>query len=410
MRETKVILVFSGVSLILFLFFSCAPSKISLAPAPERTKNPEIRVLISSSPVLSVRFHGKFLLHAPEAVYQISEQSAEFFFSYDGGLLFLYSDQRQFRFKTGFPLWIAPAEEMAYFQMGGKRYRGKLQIQPYFEDQIAYILETDLEEYLLGVVPAEIPTGRREYLAAVKAQAIAARTYAYMKIMKSPEALFHIYDDHRDQVLGDMIGYNEYTHQAVTETRGIILSSERKEFIPYYHSTCGGAYFTDPNGNQALPDKENPDQSYFCTLSPLFRWYRLLDIRWILENAVNNKLFNLPENFDSFAHDIRIRIGERDGSGRVKKLEISVDGISNVVSGFAIRKLFADSSGSPLPSEWFFMAPYSADSLKFLIVGAGYGHGRGMCQWGAIGMALAGKTYTDILTHYYPEATIRRVY
>ncbi len=80
------------------------------------------------------------------------------------------------------------------------------------------------------------------------------------------------------------------------------------------------------------------------------------------------------------------------------------------LSGFQIRQVLADKNKNPLPSNLFIIKRSLKNPEQFYIVGAGFGHGRGMCQWGAIGLALHGHSYKDILHFYYPDLKLSRVF
>jgi stage II sporulation protein D len=395
------------------ILFSCTSSgRLTRQPVQiGRPSVPLIDVLLSESPILSIRLHGTYYLQASEGNYQISSSSSEFFAFFDNGILNFRSDKRSFAFKSGFPVVLIPKGTSDYFEMEGKRYKGRLYIYKISEDHIAYILRVDLENYLLGVIPAEIPTGNPDYLAAIEAQTIAARSYAYYKYVKNKNSLFTLYDDQRDQVLGDMLKANENTRKAIRATRGMILvSATDKEFVPYYHSTCGGYFYELPDEKRIVLDGTDPNSEAYCSVSPLYRWHRVMDIRDLIESLEKNKKFRADDGFFSNKHVIRMSIQVRDSAGRVQKMAIQIDNQTIFLSDYEIRKVFVDSLAKPLPSTWFFLAPFSQDSLKFLIVGSGYGHGKGMCQWGAIGMSLQGFSVLDILNHYYPHAMIRRLY
>lgn len=403
----------SSFLLFLLLLQSCTTSRFATKKNVEKpsVQIPEVHILLSSSPVQTITFHGNFILKAPEGRYQISSGTTEYFFFFDEGALTFQSKKRRFHFKTGFPLYIMRKSSKSYFEMNGKRYIGNLIIYRIHENAISYVLVTNLENYLAGVVPAEIPTGNEDYLAAIEAQTIAARSYAYYKFRQKSNQIFHLYDDQRDQVLGDMLKANKNVLKAIRKTRGMILVSEKdSEFVPYYHSTCGGSFYSLPDESSVILDAPDSLSPAFCSLSPLYRWFRILDIRDILESLSKNGFFQIENHFFENSHTVALEVTERDHSGRVRSMKMNIDGQNLLLKDYQIRKVFIDSLQKPLPSTWFLISPFSQDSLKFLVVGAGYGHGKGMCQWGAIGMSLHGYTYEQIIRHYYPGAIIRRIY
>ncbi|GAB4183882.1 MAG: SpoIID/LytB domain-containing protein [Calditrichia bacterium] len=403
--------------LLLFIFFtlaafivSCGTTSPVRQPVQRGETVPRINVLLNENPIQNITFHGDFTLYASEGRYQLSASSMTYFCLFQNNQLMMQSDSRSFRFSTGFPLRIVPNSNDAYIEIDGKRVAGVLLIHKIGEDNIAYILNTDIEHYLLGVVPAEIPSGKKEYEQAVAAQAIAARSYTYHQYLQRKNHLFQLYDDQRDQVLGDMLRYNDIVEKSIRETRGLILAGNNDSFIPYYHSTCGGFFSMVSDDTIFLPDTIAGHHSAFCSISPLFRWYRILSIEDLLKSLKKNNIFSPGPDFEHRDHHIQLKIDHREHTGRIRKMEIIIDNQRIPLRDYQIRSTFIDSLQSPLPSTWFLMAPYSADSLKFIVAGAGYGHGRGMCQWGAIGMSIKGFSFKEILNHYYPDAILRRIY
>jgi len=261
-------------------------------------------------------------------------------------------------------------------------------------------------------VPAEIPTGNPEYYEAVQAQTIAARTYALKKIKERVNEIYNIYDDQRDQVLGSMVHGNQLAQKAVRATNGVILSAPDPDFIPYYHSTCGGVFipFTDSSYSQPAYDAPHPDSIAYCSISPLYRWHREIHAGQMLDNLIGKNYLDVPDDFRQQAHQLDFTIMQRNISGYVEQLGINVDHKNIVLKNYGIRTTLLDSSGKSLPSNWFLISPTSRDTMNLLIVGAGFGHGKGMCQWGAIAMSMKGFSYQEILHHYYPGAVIRRIY
>ena len=122
-----------------------------------------------------------------------------------------------------------------------------------------------------------------------------------------------------------------------------------------------------------------------------------------MKNTTINDLLN-----SGFEYDLIVR--NRKSNGRVSEMEITIPGKTITARGYQIRKVLADKKGRALPSNLFFILKTNKDADDFYIIGAGFGHGRGLCQWGAIGMALKNYPYKDILGFYYPEFEIQKVY
>ena len=400
------------ITAIIILIQACAPSTSFKKPTRARSLIPQINVLITNSHFVQIKFQGKFLLKAPEAGYKISDKMGSFWAAFENGMLSLASTKRKWHFRSGFPIIIIPQKEDCFIQIDGKELKGILKIYSAGENNISYILETDLESYLLGVVPAEIPTGNKDYYQAVQTQAIAARTYAYKKYLSTQNRTYNLYDDQRDQVLGTMTKTNKIASDAIHNTRGLVLNSELDNFIPYYHSTCGGIYipYADSGYTKTAFDALHPDSIAYCSISPLYRWHRKIHAKQMLNNLIKKNLFTDTTGFNYNPHNLSFNINKRKNNGYVEKFGISIDQNTFELKNYQIRTTLLDSTKKPLPSNWFLISPTSGDDLRLLIVGAGFGHGKGMCQWGAIAMSMKGFSYREILKHYYPGAAIKRIY
>jgi SpoIID/LytB domain protein len=119
--------------------------------------------------------------------------------------------------------------------------------------------------------------------------------------------------------------------------------------------------------------------------------------------AKRDELINSGFKFD-------ISIKDRSSDGRVFSMEIEIPNQKFTANGYKIRRILSDANGNPLPSNLFFILKPEQDVNKFYIIGAGYGHGKGMCQWGALGMSLEGYSYQQILKFYYPSFNLKTIY
>lgn len=265
----------------------------------------------------------------------------------------------------------------------------------------------DVEDYLRGVVPYEIGRLDSSRIEALKAQAVAARTYAY-KHYNSRESLgFDVYADTKDQVYKGLGGASALTDQAVKATEGVVMLYDGEFITAYYHSTCGGVTETLATWNkpslpylQSAPDLK-PDGTPYCKESSYLKWEREFTDKEILE-MVRQNASEAKAKFSGFKpSDIKkvksITIKDKLSSGRVLTLVVSTDKGNMEVLTDRTRWLFKK-GGSILPSS-LFTIKHSGNSWK--ISGSGFGHGVGMCQMGVRARAMAGQSYKDILTHYY---------
>jgi stage II sporulation protein D len=308
-------------------------------------------------------------------------------------------------------------------KIGDKSYRGEMILRRAGNDRITVINVLDMERYLIGVVPFEIgrPAGALE---AIKAQAIAARTYA-IGGMGSRNALgFDFYATVADQVYGGVTGEDTMVSRAVMETRGEIITYQGEPIIAYYSSTCGGRTAAVPevwpwrNGRPYLKSRSDmtPDgQSAYCQSSNRFRWnvsWTGDSLRHVLQQTLGTRAGN--PNFRINRID-DVRITGTTESGRAEAINILADGVTHRIPADSIRWILRPdvnrSLNSSLLLELHALAPNEGEAISRLEVsGGGWGHGVGMCQVGAIGRARAGQNYRDILQAYYTDVEIRRLY
>ena len=323
---------------------------------------------------------------------------------------------------SGTPLRLQPAAN-GFFTIGDKRYRGEMLLRRAGNDRITLINVLEMEKYLLGVVPFEI--GRpANALEAIKAQAIAARTYA-VGGMGSRNALgFDFYATVADQVYGGASGEDTVVSRAVMETRGEIITYQGEPIIAYYSSTCGGRTSAVPevwpwrNGRPYLQSRSDmtPDgQTAYCQSSNRFRWnvaWAEDSLRHVLQNTIGGRLNN--PNFTIQRID-DIRITGTTPSGRAEAINIVADGNTYRIPADSIRWVLRPRvSGSLNSSLIFELHAFSQGPglpvTRLEVSGGGWGHGVGMCQVGAIGRARAGQNYREILTAYYSGVEINRLY
>ncbi|MFW5947034.1 MAG: SpoIID/LytB domain-containing protein [Gemmatimonadota bacterium] len=292
----------------------------------------------------------------------------------------------------------------------GTGYRGAVLLRP-GETGVTAVNLLDLESYLLGVVPLEIGTGRpAEELEAVKAQAIAARTYAVRQLGRREALGFDYHGSVLDQAYGGADAEDPAATRAVAETRGMILTHDGEPIEAYYHSTCGGRTAapdevwggTPRPYLRSVPD-ERPDGGWYCEASSRFRWTEEWD-----EAAL---LASLSEGLGPVAVVEALEVTERSASGRAEALVVRTGNGERRVHGDAIRRVLRPEPGRMLNSTLIELEPRGGDRVTGLTVhGRGWGHGVGMCQTGALGRARAGQSYREILSTYYPGTRLVRLY
>jgi stage II sporulation protein D len=292
------------------------------------------------------------------------------------------------------PIELHPVGD-AVVSVGDRALRGHLRIE-FSErgDRPRILNRLPLEEYLLAVVPSEMP----DYfgLEAVKAQAVAARSYALAEMARAGR----LYGDTRSQAYGGRGSESALGTRAVRETTGEILRGESRVVTAYYHSTCGGRTIAPSLVFELLPGVRDvavpcPD----CRHAPFYRWERQLA-----------------------AADVVRAVGLGDGpldavdvetdphSGRAARVTVRAAGQEVVLGAGRFRELLSE--GRPLAGQLLsvrFTAPPRLDGDALVIAGRGWGHGVGMCQYGASGFARRGADHVAILKRYYPGASIERL-
>lgn len=265
----------------------------------------------------------------------------------------------------------------------GSRYPGYIDI--WRGDGGLYIInELPLEEYVKDVVAAEV--GQDWDMEALKVQAVISRTYAIYQKMMNTNSIYQIASSVINQVYKGSSPDVRIAY-AVSQTKGEIVTFEGKPIEAFYHSTCGGK---TENSEEVfgksypyLRSVESP-----CDLSPYSKWEREIP-REEIERGLN--IPGIKE----------ISIESYTSTGRVKQLAIRTHSGVVAVNATDLRKALG---WSRLPSTKFTL---SSDGDSFLFKGTGYGHGVGLCQWGALQMAREGKTYREILSFYYPGTSIQ---
>ena len=267
----------------------------------------------------------------------------------------------------------------------------------------------DIEKYLRGVVPYEIGRLDESKFEALKAQAVAARTYAYKHYGSRKAQGFDVYADTRDQVYKGIHSVSDVTDKAVRETEGVVMTYNGEFITAYYHSTCGGetegvVTWGRPNHPylQNKPDLR-PDGTPWCKESNYTEWTREFDeseLRDLFQINAKEAKANVP----SFSSIHAINILDTLKSGLIHTLEITTNNGKFTAKADKIRWLFKR-GGTILPSS-FFRIHRNGD--QWIFKGKGFGHGVGLCQMGARARAQAGQSYIQILTHYYPGITLEK--
>ncbi|MBU8933941.1 MAG: SpoIID/LytB domain-containing protein [candidate division Zixibacteria bacterium] len=310
---------------------------------------------------------------------------------------------------------IIPRGSGNYINLYGKPYRGITQVLPYGRN-VQLINIVYMEDYLRGVVPPEIGKRTKNELEAVKAQAVAARTYALSHLQQYPSERYDMKASIYDQVYEGTKVENSVANRAIDETAGNVIMYEDKMIEAYYHSTCGGA--TDDIAHvwdrKSIPYLKAVTDDGACSWSKYYNWkehFTEKQLRGRIEQYMAS-----DRGRDMRIGEIRdITIGERTPGNRIAKLTIHTDNDNYRFFRDRIRWVIGRTSNPDLilPSDRFdvIITRDGAGSIQNITFqGQGYGHGVGMCQCGAIGKARQGELFGDILRHYYQGTEIRKLY
>jgi len=309
-----------------------------------------------------------------------------------------------------------------------RTYRGSFSALPR-PGGITLVNRVPLEEYLISVIPGEMPSNwPRESL---KAQAVAARSETLSDLGRHASDGFDVCSSQHCAVYRGSGSEQESSSRAVLDTRGEIIEAAGKPVSAVYADTCGGwgsspreVWGSDIPGMTAicdLSDREalewkdvpvNPDErdrfiylrpTAWCTrtdrILPAFRWaksYRLSE----LESIVNRH--------DRVGKIKRVTPKSFTPEGRVTSIEVAGAASSEVYKRDGIRSALGG-----LRSNYFaveILPEAGGVPAEVIFIGAGWGHGVGLCQEGARNLALAGKGYASILSHYYPGGRLKKIY
>jgi stage II sporulation protein D len=306
--------------------------------------------------------------------------------------------------------------------IGGRQYRGEALIIARSGGRVSALNVVDLEAYLLGVVPREIGRLPASQIEALKAQAVAARTYAVGNLGVRQERGFDFYATVQDQVYGGVADEDTVVNRAVRETRGEIMTYNGTPILAYYSSTCGGttAAIEESWSNRSpLPylrsvsDRIPGTDDYYCSTSSRFNW----STRWNREQLLAVLGETLRAHTAGRVTSVRrvddVRIIDRNASDRVT-ISLTADGTPYTLRADSIRWVLRPQPGPAILNSSKIAAvdvrTDDAGVAELEVHGGGWGHAIGMCQVGAINRARAGQTHSQILRTYYTGIELRRLY
>ncbi|QSQ24986.1 SpoIID/LytB domain-containing protein [Pyxidicoccus parkwayensis] len=266
---------------------------------------------------------------------------------------------------------------------GTAQVRGDVVVRTY-RDGLQLINVIPLEDYLAAVLGSEMPVSFPPE--ALKAQAVAARTYALQKKLEAYSNAFHLGSSVLHQVYGGVNREDPRTRAAVEATRGQVLTYELAPIEAYFHASCGGRTESGLDALQRdlpyLQPVECP-----CGKLPASRWKATIS-----DAEVKSALRHPAQG---------LRVSGRTSTRRVTRVTLG-DGAS--MDGVELRRRLGYTRLKSLDFE------VERTDHGYVFSGRGYGHGAGLCQWGAKALADGGRGYREILSHYYPGAELQQLY
>ncbi len=310
---------------------------------------------------------------------------------------------------------IVEASGDAPLRVGGRPYRGRLLLFP-DEGGLTVVNQLPIDLYVLGVLGREISP--KWPAAVLQAHAIISRSYALGRRKDAAHA-FDVYATTADQVYGGVNAESASGNDAVYQTHNQVLWYGNGLAAAFFSSCCGG--HTESAG--ALWGEEIPYlggvADPYCAGSPHYRWRS-----YVSEESLRERLGPAIASIGEISTLVPLDL---DNSGRAKRIAVQGQGGQRDIEAKAFRNHLGTSvvrstlihrmqiAGSPdrLQPDPAFDDPSPApppappkNGPLAMIEGAGWGHGVGLCQWGARGMALRGGTAAQILSFYFPGTTV----
>jgi stage II sporulation protein D len=321
------------------------------------------------------------------------------------------------------PLRVVPMD-LPFVNIDGHTYRGEVLLLTPHASRITAINVTDMESYLLGVVPREMGKRPATEIEALKAQAVAARSYAIGNMGGHSDQGFDFYPTVLDQVYGGTADEDSIVTRAVLETRGQIITYDGRPILAYYASTCGG---TTASIEESWPSRAplpylrsrsdripGTDDDYYCRTSSRFAW----KTEWTRAQLLDVLATTLRAHTRGAVTGVRtvddLSIVSRGPSGRAT-VDLTADGKTYRLRADSVRWVLRPTpTGGILNSSRL----YAIDAAKaadghidhVTVEGGGWGHAIGMCQVGAMARARAGQSFREILGAYYTGVTIQSLY
>lgn len=302
-------------------------------------------------------------------------------------------------------LEIVPRESPSIW-VNDHQYRGTLRVLQRTGNKVLAVNVLPLEEYVASVIDSEMPA---EFTTEARAaQAIVARTFALFQMRAaSPEAAFDLFSSTRSQkYLGTqyrdregrrLAGESATSRTIARETQGLVCTHRGELFCTYYCAVCGGVTL---QGRELFRDAADPVRAVrcdYCREASLYRWSVTIP-KGEAEKGLRSASKAQGKTFGALQKLERIKSGDK---GELPVWRAVDEKGPITLSGHDLRNAWATHQ---IPSPQFAVAD---TGRSLILTGRGHGHGAGLCQWGARGLAKAGADRFAILQHYYPGAQVK---
>jgi len=358
---------------------------------------PSVKVLIAKS-LQQVVVHGQDLKKIIHTKKQVDQYVGDKIISFKCQLPQL---PRHHLFSKSPQLVASLSSPSGLVSWGKQKYQGELQLLTSPHHRSCDLVNSiSLENYLTTLLAKEM--NGTWPLEALKAQAVAARTYAFERVKKGislDEKLYHLESSERDQVSGHYYDRTDKTIRAAEETEGVILVTPSGRVAPaFFHSKCGGKTLRPDQVWGGVEEGYRSVECQFCKKTGTKDWRQKIK---------NEKLSSMLDQV------LKKYYLEEKGVGELKLMSDSLENSEvRIYAGdklHIVKKAYLRNTVGRdlLPSNNF---KIEQNENEFHFEGAGYGHGVGLCQLGALELAKRGYNYRQILSFYFPRHKLKKAY
>jgi len=323
-------------------------------------------------------------------------------------------------------LWLAATAERsespeALIRWNEKTWRGQFKVFLNPRGKLTVATRLPIEDYLLGVLPGEIGPLGDDRMEAGRAQAVAARSFTLFYTGRRGVEGFDLFSTVEDQVYGPTEIESPPASQCVRSTSGEVALYDGSPIRANYSSTCGGitadvweAWPTPPMPYLVSHLDRGPNGDY-CASSPHHRWHEEFTAAEFLSNVKRfAPTFGIRLPAAGMGRLVDVTVESRSRSGRAWLLVVATSTGEIRIPAHSLRPMLRRPGRSEaiLRSTLIKVGvrrdPTTKRAREVIINGAGSGHGVGLCQTGALGMAREGRKGEEIIRHYFPGVEIRR--